>query len=115
MASRAGAPTLSRGARLTLGTALFAFIVAIAVLLLEPKWRPYYELSTAPAPTWLPVPVAGVRANALVDTWGAERSGGRTHKGIDIFARRGTAILSPVQGIVVGIGQDRLGGNVVRI
>ena len=108
-------PALSQGARLTLGAALLVFVVGVAALLLEPRWRPYYELATAPAPVWLPVPVAGVSAAKLTDTWGAERSGGRTHKGIDIFARRGAAVFSPVQGIVAGIRQDRLGGNVVRI
>ncbi|RYF53556.1 MAG: M23 family peptidase, partial [Comamonadaceae bacterium] len=35
----------------------------------------------------LHMPVQGVRATALADTWGASRSQGRTHEGIDIFAR----------------------------
>lgn len=80
-----------------------------------PVWRPYVELAAAEAPDSLPVPVKGVAPKALVDTWGAPRSGGREHKGIDIFARRGTPVVSPVRGLVLGLGEDRLGGNVVRV
>ncbi|HYE36597.1 M23 family metallopeptidase [Methylocaldum sp.] len=64
-------------------------------------------------PVTLPVPVAGVRPRDLQDTWGALRGGGRTHKGIDIFAPKGTPVYSTTRGIVVRTGQNRLGGNVV--
>jgi murein DD-endopeptidase MepM/ murein hydrolase activator NlpD len=67
-----------------------------------------------PAPRLL-VPVQGVRVRALRDSWDAPRSGGRKHRGIDIFARRGTPVVSATPGIVVSIGTDRLGGNVVRV
>lgn len=65
--------------------------------------------------TTLPVPVAGVKSRDLQDTWGAVRSGGRTHEGIDIFARKGTPVYSTTHGIVVKVGQNRLGGNVVSV
>ena len=51
----------------------------------------------------------------LTDTWGGARSEGRTHEGIDIFAKRGTPIHATTHGIVQRVGQDRLGGNVVVI
>lgn len=51
----------------------------------------------------------------LTDTWGGARSEGRTHEGIDIFAKRGTPIHSTTHGIVQRVGEDRLGGNVVVI
>ena len=38
----------------------------------------------------LPVPVQGIKRHGLTDTWGASRSSGRTHEGIDILAPRGT-------------------------
>jgi murein DD-endopeptidase MepM/ murein hydrolase activator NlpD len=61
------------------------------------------------------VPVEGVSPSDLADTWGAPRSGGRSHRGIDIFARRGTPVVSPVDGLVLDVGRDRLGGNVVKV
>ena len=51
----------------------------------------------------------------LTDTWGAARSEGRKHEGIDIFAERGTPIHTSTHGIVRKVGIDRLGGNVVSI
>jgi murein DD-endopeptidase MepM/ murein hydrolase activator NlpD len=81
-----------------------------------PQWRRYVTLMTAPAPSHLPMPVQGVAVRSVANTWGAPRDAGtRTHQGLDIFARRGTPVLSPVEGIVIGVGQDRLGGNVVRV
>ncbi|MBZ0114879.1 MAG: M23 family metallopeptidase [Thermoanaerobaculia bacterium] len=67
------------------------------------------------APDSIPVPVQGVSPQGLVDTWGAARSEGRKHRGIDIFAKRNTPVVSPVDGVVLSIGVNRLGGNVVRI
>lgn len=46
---------------------------------------------------WL-CPVAG--PVSFTDTWGAPRSGGRTHQGVDMFAARGTPVVAPVSGTV---------------
>ena len=51
----------------------------------------------------------------LTDTWGAARSQGRTHEGIDIFAPRGTPVQSTTQGIVSKVGENTLGGRVVVV
>jgi len=55
-------------------------------------------------------PVAGSRAYA--DTWGASRSGGRSHEGVDLMARTGTPLVAVVSGNV-SFSQNRLGGNSV--
>jgi murein DD-endopeptidase MepM/ murein hydrolase activator NlpD len=45
----------------------------------------------------------------FIDTWGAARSGGRTHKGVDIMADFGTPTVAPVSGRVEHRGTS-LGG-----
>ena len=73
------------------------------------------RLITSDAPAQLPVPVTGVGSRQLIDSWGSPRSGGRRHQGIDIFARRGTPVVSTTRGIVVTVGHSPLGGRIVRI
>jgi len=73
------------------------------------------RLAAMPAAQSLPLPVRGVRPRDLRDTWGGARSGGRSHEGIDIFAPRGTAVVSSTEGMVLRIGTNRLGGQVVWV
>ncbi|WP_370512783.1 M23 family metallopeptidase, partial [Achromobacter sp. LC458] len=73
------------------------------------------RLAWQQAPSSLPVPVQGVSARRLTDTWGAARSGGRQHEGIDIFAARGTPVLSTTEGVVMQVGTNNLGGQVVWV
>ncbi|QIL21698.1 M23 family metallopeptidase [Thermomonas sp. HDW16] len=68
-----------------------------------------------PAVMELPVPVQGVRAKRIADTWGGARSGGRRHEGTDIFAKRGTPVTSATRGIVVRIGDYGIGGKHVWV
>ncbi|MGI4718100.1 MAG: M23 family metallopeptidase [Janthinobacterium lividum] len=73
------------------------------------------RLAAMPAPGALAMPVSGVKPRALRDTWHAARSEGRKHEGIDIFAKRGTAVRSATEGIVLRVGENRLGGQVVWV
>lgn len=72
-------------------------------------------LRTIPLPERLPIPVKGIKAEQLKDTWGAARSQGRSHEGIDIMAERGTKVLSATTGIVVDMRNNNLGGKVIWI
>ncbi len=49
-------------------------------------------------------PVAG--SHSFIDSWGAPRSGGRSHKGVDIMARKGTPAVAPVSGVVTHRGNS---------
>jgi murein DD-endopeptidase MepM/ murein hydrolase activator NlpD len=97
-------------------------VAVIALFLGYEFFRPTIEralytvrLAAMPKPLALPVPVEGVRPRALRDTWHGARSEGRKHEGIDIFARRGTPVLSSTEGIVTQVGTNRLGGLVVWV
>ena len=71
------------------------------------------QLQKMDLPAPLAMPVENVKARQINDTWGAARSEGRQHEGIDIFAKRGTPVLSATQGIVSRVGTNNLGGKVV--
>jgi murein DD-endopeptidase MepM/ murein hydrolase activator NlpD len=91
---------------------LFASLLAPA---LETAWYAA-RLATLPAPLRLPTPVAGVDVSGLRDSWHVPRDGGaRRHEGMDIFAPRGRPVLAATEGIVLGVGLDRLGGKVVWV
>jgi murein DD-endopeptidase MepM/ murein hydrolase activator NlpD len=51
---------------------------------------------------------------AYGDSWGAPRSGGRRHEGVDMLAPMGTPIYAVVSG-AVNFKQNRLGGNAVSL
>ena len=56
-------------------------------------------------------PMAG---SAYGDSWGAPRSGGRRHEGVDMLAPMGIPVIAVVSGIVT-FKQNRLGGNAVSL
>lgn len=75
----------------------------------------YWQLQKAELAGPLQMPVQGVKPGQIQDTWGAARSQGRKHQGTDIFAPRGTPVLSATQGIVRRIGTNDLGGKVIWV
>jgi len=97
-------------------------LVAVAVVAVWPLVRPaidrawfVYRLTSEPAPARLPIPIAATRARRLVDSWGAPRAGGRKHEGVDIFAPKGTPVVSTTRGLVTRVGTNRLGGLIVGV
>lgn len=102
---------------------LLCTIVIVAACSTTPKKKPTpvinsnqaAELKNRALPSRLPIPVAGVKAQNLTDTWGASRSQGRQHEGIDILAPRGTEVYSATDGIVSSLKSNNLGGTVVWI
>jgi murein DD-endopeptidase MepM/ murein hydrolase activator NlpD len=65
------------------------------------------------APSGLAVPVPGLRASELTDTYTASRGGGsRVHYAIDIMSPRGTPVLSASDGTVEKLFFSRGGGGI---
>jgi len=56
----------------------------------------------------------GTAAVSFSDTWGAPRSGGRRHEGVDMIGTRGTPILAVVDGVAVA-KENVLGGMTVSL
>ena len=52
--------------------------------------------------------------SAYADTWGAARSGGRSHQGVDMIAPRGIPIYAVTSGFAT-FKSNRLGGNAVSL
>lgn len=62
----------------------------------------------------LSFPVGGKTSQAVGSFFGDPREGGkRPHKGIDIFAPKGTPVLAASEGVVGRVTYNRLGGKVV--
>ena len=94
--------------RFRFAKSLAAFGLVIAALLLREAYFPGEPLAQpvlgASAKDWHP-------DSFWHPHWGA--SG--VHKGIDIFARRGTPVLSPAGGLIVYRGTLKQGGNVILV
>lgn len=70
-----------------------------------------------PAPSAPPVVgglVCPMPGSAYGDTWGAGRSGGRRHEGVDMLAPTGTPIYAVTSGFA-SFKQTRLGGNSINL
>jgi peptidoglycan LD-endopeptidase LytH len=73
------------------------------------------KLYTQQPDTKLAMPLEDVSKKAVADTWQAPRGDGRKHEGQDIFAPRGTPILSATNGYIFKIGENNLGGQTVSV
>jgi murein DD-endopeptidase MepM/ murein hydrolase activator NlpD len=65
--------------------------------------------------TNLLIPVAGVRADQLRDTYDDARSEGRVHNAIDIMAAKDTPVLAAVDGTVIRLFQSEKGGTTIYV
>lgn len=58
------------------------------------------------------VPVAGTAPDRVPDTYGAGR-GNRLHEAVDIMAPKGTPVLAAVDGEILRVSSNTLGGNTI--
>jgi peptidoglycan LD-endopeptidase LytH len=63
-------------------------------------------------PGGLAIPVAGVKADRLLDTFTQARSGGRVHDAIDIMAPRGTPVVASAPGTLEKLFFSKGGGGI---
>jgi len=83
------------------------------VILPERKNNTEFSLKFYTEPTFS-FPVSGKDNSAIQSFWGAPRGRGtRSHKGIDIFAKRGTPVVAAVDGFISNTGNRGLGGKQV--
>jgi murein DD-endopeptidase MepM/ murein hydrolase activator NlpD len=76
----------------------------------DPQPAPTPAPAPEPAPSGIACPVAGT--HSFADTWGAPRSGGRSHQGVDMISPPGTPLVAVASGSVQ-FKTNRLGGNAV--
>lgn len=87
------------------------------LLRIQPEFykKAAYELTIFRNPLYA-FPVAGKTNLDVWSFWGDPRGGGkRKHKGIDIFARRGTPLIAVADGFVTNVSDKGLGGKQVWI
>ena len=63
----------------------------------------------------LAMPLQEITKTQITDTWHAPRGTDRLHEGQDIFAAKGTPVLSATRGVVYNIGENNLGGQTVSV
>lgn len=106
---------MGRVHRAFVATSVFVFLFGTAVAIALPHRLPQTQAPLLPSASArdLIIPVDGVGASALVDTWGAARSEGRKHEGIDIMARAGTPVRAAAAGRIAKFFQSKRGGTTI--
>ena len=105
--------------RLTKVLALIAIVLFVLAITGAKDRLLFYadvaRLYTQDPDTKLAMPLENISKRAIADTWQAPRGTGRRHEGQDIFAARGTPVLSATRGIIYNIGENALGGQTVSV
>jgi peptidoglycan LD-endopeptidase LytH len=63
-------------------------------------------------PSGVAIPVAGIKPEALANTYKQARSGGRVHNAIDIMAPHGTPVIAAAPGVVEKLFFSQGGGGI---
>jgi murein DD-endopeptidase MepM/ murein hydrolase activator NlpD len=105
--------------RLSKVLALIAIVVSLLAITGAKDTLLFYahvaRLYSQAPDTKLAMPLENISKRAIADTWQAPRGTSRRHEGQDIFAPRGTPILSATRGIIYDIGENNLGGQTVSV
>lgn len=108
-------------------TKLVLWTATVTAILTSIYWVTAYDLLDAPSAepkrvsgaaldaaatksTGIGIPVAGIRASELIDSWSQSRSEGRLHAAIDIPAPAGTPVLAAMDGTIDKLFASDRGG-----
>lgn len=96
---------------------LFLFVTGIAGYLRDTAvfYLHVARLYTETPESRIAMPLENVRRQQIADTWQAPRGTSRRHEGQDIFAAKGTPVLSATTGYIYNIGDNNLGGQTVSV
>ncbi|HEX2684419.1 MAG TPA: M23 family metallopeptidase, partial [Ferruginibacter sp.] len=59
-------------------------------------------------------PVSGTKSK-VGGFFGDYRNGGRSHKGVDIYAKKGTPVVAVCNGVITSTATEKMGGKTVRL
>ena len=84
------------------------------VVTVQPKNAPPVVVAeqTVVGPSGLAIPVVGVKAEQLTDTFDAARAAGRRHDAIDIMANEGTPVIAAADGTIEKLFFSNGGGGI---
>ncbi len=92
---------------------LVVAMIAAAINTGGAQFAPPPPEESAPDPYPLLFPVGG--EHSYVDTFGALRSGGRTHEGTDVFAEKMTPVVAAADGTVIRVAVGELAGRYIVV
>ncbi len=78
------------------------------------SYTPVEKKTVRPGIRALVFPVSGKKSN-IGGFFGDYRNGGRTHKGVDIYAKKGTPVVAVCDGVITSVATEKLGGRTVRL
>jgi murein DD-endopeptidase MepM/ murein hydrolase activator NlpD len=83
------------------------------IVAVKPEKAPPVEVAQqVVGPAGLAIPVVGVKASDLVDTYDAARGSGRRHDAIDIMAAEGTPVIAAADGTIEKLFFSKGGGGI---